>query len=123
MLSPTEPWSPPGIGFAWAPASCGEPSEIGFLHGRIREQLAACSRSGDAPGGDHIAAVRQLQGHARILLDEQDGDAGLVQVPDDAAELLDDVPPARQAAPMNLALGDRLRAYLRGDWRLLLTWR
>ena len=63
-------------------------AKICFFYILVGQQLCACAGQADAPGLQHIAVIRGLQGHVGVLLDEQDGHALLVDLPDD----LEDIP-------------------------------
>ena len=55
-------------------------SEIGFFYRRRGQQLFACARGDDLAGLQHVAAARDRERHARVLLDEQNSRAAVVQV-------------------------------------------
>src|SRR5699024_1601343 len=74
----TPPAMPGELGFV-----CGSGAQIGLLYRLVGEQLPAGTGEGDAPGLQHIAHVGDAQGHVGVLLDEQDGDPLLVDLPDD----------------------------------------
>src|SRR5690242_20276246 len=45
----------------------------------------------DAAGFEDVAVIGKLEGEARVLFDEEDGDAGLVEVADDAEGFEDEL--------------------------------
>src|SRR5881227_1684054 len=65
--------------------SRGTPLDLARLHAEVRapyvlvaEQLGAGAHEHDAAVLQHVAAAREHQGLARVLLDEQHGGAGAV---------------------------------------------
>ena len=63
-------------------------TQIGLFNGLIRQQLFSGAELGDGSGLQYISKVRHLQRHVGVLLDEQDGDAFLVNGADDVKDSL-----------------------------------
>src|SRR3954451_5368703 len=64
-------------------------AEVGVLHRRIVQQLRAGAGFDDPAGLQHVRPVRPGQCLLRVLLDQQDGRALLVDFHDDVEDLLD----------------------------------
>jgi hypothetical protein len=56
----------------------------------ITQQLLAGAGEGDAAGFHDVAEVGDLEGHVGVLLDEEDGEALLVDFADDVEDTADD---------------------------------
>src|SRR5215471_4918973 len=64
--------------------------EIGLPDLRPHQQVLAGAAQGDGTAHHHIGAVRQLQRVEGILLDEENGHAGTVEISQHRKDLLDD---------------------------------
>ena len=65
----------------------GSAAQICLLDGVGLRQLMAGAGECDLSGFQHIGPVRHLQGHFGVLFHQQDGGAGLMQLPDDSEDL------------------------------------
>ena len=64
-------------------------AQIGFFDGIAFKKLLTGTGERDLAGFQNVGAVCYLQRHLRVLLDEQDGCTGLVQLADNIEDLLD----------------------------------
>src|SRR5438128_407707 len=62
--------------------------EIGLPHAVVVQELAARAAHDDAAVLEHVGALRDLERHGDVLLDQQDGEAALVEEVDGAQHLL-----------------------------------
>src|SRR5690348_978913 len=81
-------------------------AEIGLAHALVVQELGAGAGEDDTPVLEHVSAARDLERDGDVLLDEQDGDAALVQHMDGMQHLLHD---ERREAKRGLVEHDELR--------------
>src|SRR5207237_561930 len=65
-------------------------AEVGSAHSVVREQVTAGAFEHDRARFEHVAARSQVQRLCSVLFDQDDGHTGLVDLPDDAEDLVDD---------------------------------
>src|SRR5262245_41555766 len=81
------------IGKRWrqlAASDAASTAKVGLPQVLVLEQLARRPFEHEPSGRQHVAAVRDREGHVRILLDDQHGDARLVDLLDDLEAPLDE---------------------------------